>query len=138
MTSQLNVDTIVDKAGSGGTNIKVGNDATYVAEGGSANSNNLVQGLAKCWHVGVADGTSLQDSFNVASMTDQASGRQIINLTNSMNNADYNIQVTPGTNKSEPFFTTVATGSYRSYIFDEGANDYVDAINASLAHGDLA
>ena len=32
MTSQLNVDTIVDKAGSGGTNIKVGNDATYVAE----------------------------------------------------------------------------------------------------------
>ena len=31
MTSQLNVDTIVDKAGYGGTNIKVGNDATYVA-----------------------------------------------------------------------------------------------------------
>ncbi len=25
MTSQLNVDTIVDKAGSGGTNVKIGN-----------------------------------------------------------------------------------------------------------------
>ena len=47
MTSQLNVDTIVDKAGSGGTNIKVGNDATYVAEGGSANSNNLVNDSAE-------------------------------------------------------------------------------------------
>jgi len=112
-------------------------DITITSEGGSATMQ-LQQGLTKCWHVGVADGTSLQDSFNVASMTDQASGRQIISLTNSMNNADYNIQVTPGTNKSEPFFTTVATGSYRSYIFDEAANNYVDAINASLVHGDLA
>ena len=37
MTSQLNVDTIVDKAGSGGTNIKVeGSNSTYVSEGGTA------------------------------------------------------------------------------------------------------
>jgi hypothetical protein len=35
MTSQLNVDTIVDKAGSGGTNVKIGNTSTYVSEGGS-------------------------------------------------------------------------------------------------------
>ena len=28
MTSQLNVDTIVDKAGSGGTNVKVANTST--------------------------------------------------------------------------------------------------------------
>ncbi len=34
MTSQLNVDTIVDKAGSGGTNVKIGNTSTYVADGG--------------------------------------------------------------------------------------------------------
>ena len=27
MTSQLNVDTIVDKAGSGGTNVKIANNA---------------------------------------------------------------------------------------------------------------
>ena len=36
MTSQLNVDTIVDKAGSGGTNVKIGNTSTYVSDGGSA------------------------------------------------------------------------------------------------------
>ena len=29
MTSQLNVDTIVDKAGSGGTNVKIANILTY-------------------------------------------------------------------------------------------------------------
>ena len=48
MTSQLNVDTIVDKAGSGGTNVKVANNAVAVAEGGSATTT-VVQGLCKAW-----------------------------------------------------------------------------------------
>ena len=34
MSSQLNVDTIVDKAGSGGTNVKMANTSTYVSDGG--------------------------------------------------------------------------------------------------------
>ena len=48
MTSQLNVDTIVDKAGSGGTNVKVGNTSTYVSDAGSV-SQNTVQSLIKAW-----------------------------------------------------------------------------------------
>ena len=48
MTSQLNVDTIVDKAGSGGTNVKVANTSTYVSDGGNV-TQNTVQGLAKMW-----------------------------------------------------------------------------------------
>ena len=47
MTSQLNVDTIVDKAGSGGTNVKIGNTSTYVD--GSGATQNTVQGLVKAW-----------------------------------------------------------------------------------------
>ena len=31
MSSQLNVDTIVDKAGSGGTNVKIGNTSVTVS-----------------------------------------------------------------------------------------------------------
>ena len=46
MTSQLNVDTIVDKAGSGGTNVKVDNTSTYVSDGGAV-TQNTVQGLIK-------------------------------------------------------------------------------------------
>jgi hypothetical protein len=46
MTSQLNVDTIVDKAGSGGTNVKIGNTSTYVSEGGNVSSN-----VSKRWLV---------------------------------------------------------------------------------------
>ena len=50
MTSQLNVDTIVDKAGSGGTNIKVGNDATYISDAGaSASDFKVVESLVKSW-----------------------------------------------------------------------------------------
>ena len=51
MTSQLNVDTIVDKAGSSGpslpntTTIKIGNTSTYVSDGGAV-TQNTVQGLA--------------------------------------------------------------------------------------------
>ena len=46
MSSQLNVDTIVDKAGSGGTNVKMANTSTYVSDGGAV-TQNTVQGLAK-------------------------------------------------------------------------------------------
>ena len=48
MTSQLNVDTIVDKAGSGGTNVKVGNTSTYVSDGGNV-TQNTVEALTKAW-----------------------------------------------------------------------------------------
>ena len=89
MTSQLNVDTIVDKAGSGGTNITVGNDATYVAEGGSTNSHNVVQGLCKSWiNVdGDASTPSIRDSLNAASLTDTATGRYQLNYTNNFSTA---------------------------------------------------
>ena len=41
MTSQLNVDTIVDKAGSGGSNIKIANTSTYVSDGGALTDDNV-------------------------------------------------------------------------------------------------
>jgi hypothetical protein len=90
MTSQLNVDTIVDKAGSGGTNVKIGNTSTYVGEGGSG-TQNTVQGLAKSWSSidGDASGTPVFDSFNTSSITDNDTGIYISNFTNNMNNDDY-------------------------------------------------
>ena len=48
MSSQINVDTIVDKAGSGGTNVKVANTSTYVSEN-STTTQNTVQSVAKFW-----------------------------------------------------------------------------------------
>ena len=79
MTSQLNVDTIVDKAGSGGTNVKVANTSTYVSDGGSA-TQNTVQSLIKMWvH---AHQEAVQDSFNIASSTDVGTGDFTFTATN--------------------------------------------------------
>ena len=92
MTSQLNVDTIVDKAGSGGTNIKVGNTATYVSDGGNV-TQNLVQGLAKAFvNIDVSEGAafSSDDSFNIASITDSSgTGNFPITFTNTMKTSRY-------------------------------------------------
>ena len=96
MSSQLNVDTIVDKAGSGGTNVKIGNTSTYVADGGSA-SQNTVQSLVKVWF-SLQEDDDYRDSFNISSFTDNATGAFTHTFTNSMSNA--NFAFTTGTNGS--------------------------------------
>ena len=89
MTSQLNVDTIVDKAGSGGTNVKISNTSVTVAEGGSATTN-TVQGLLKGWIRFDGTGTiAIDDSFNYASITDNGTGDYTSTLSNAMNNVNY-------------------------------------------------
>ena len=99
MSSQLNVDTIVDKAGSGGTNVKVGNTSTYVGEGGSG-TQNLVQGIVKAWNR-TQDGSNIStDSFNISGTTDNAAGDFDIQLSNNMNNANY-IVVTGADDKQD-------------------------------------
>ena len=61
---------------------------TVVAEGGS-NTTNLQQGLLKAWSN--LDGSSfgVNDSFNLASATDDGSGDYGLNFTNNMANTNY-------------------------------------------------
>jgi len=109
MTSQLNVDTIVDKAGSGGTNVKIANTSVTVAEGGSATTN-TVQGLAKLWcKFDQVNSNAINDSFNLASVTDTAGGRYSLNFTNNMANANYS---TVGTSHHTANYYGVSTGPH--------------------------
>ena len=87
MSSQLNVDTIVDKAGSGGTNVKVANTSTYVGDGGSG-TQNTVQSLVKCWYLDSEGGSNL-DSFNVASNTDNGTGDYTKGFTNNFSSSNF-------------------------------------------------
>jgi hypothetical protein len=89
MTSQLNVDTIVDKAGSGGSNVKMANTSTYVSDGGAV-TKNTVQGLVKGW-VAVTGATdpAILDSHNVASITDSADGIVQTNFTSAFSSANH-------------------------------------------------
>ena len=87
MTSQLNVDTIVDKAGSGGTNVKVNNSSTYVD--GSNKSTNMVKAVTKGW-INISYGaSSARDSLNVSSITDNGTGDFTHTHTNNFSSDQY-------------------------------------------------
>ena len=143
MTSQLNVDTIVDKAGSGGSNVKMANTSTYVGEGGSG-TQNTVQGLAKAWLNMNGTGTvAIRDSFNIASITDNGTGDHTGTFTNAMNNDDFVCAGEGGTESggtSHMFLCahTKATGSARVTNLSDGGGAGDRNIHGWMLMGDLA
>ena len=94
MTSQLNVDTIVDKAGSGGATLTtptltgISNTSTYTSDNGAV-TQNLVQGLAKAWVRTKTASVTVTDSFNMSSVTDSAVGRFAPQINSNMGNGNY-------------------------------------------------
>jgi hypothetical protein len=142
MTSQLNVDTIVDKAGSGGTNVKVANNAVAVAEGGGATTN-VVQGLAKSWCYISASGNTLSDSLNTASVADNGTGSYQANFTNNMNNVLFSQAITSGSYANsmncEGSTSDCATSQFRIRGANSNETSAADIPNVyGLIHGDLA
>jgi len=141
MSSQLNVDTIVDKAGSGGSNVKMANTSTYVSDGGSA-TQNTVQGLLKGWVRidGDASGASIDDSFNCAGITDNGTGDYSVTRTNNMSSVDtyYVIEGqfinSVNTNGTDWSGSTAALVRYK--VFDTSATDR-DPVGYAVI-GDLA
>ena len=146
MTSQLNVDTIVDKAGSGGTNVKIGNTSVTVSEGGSATTN-TAQGLTKQWSkYDQLNSSTVDDSFNTTSITDTATGKYVSNFTNNMNNANYSASgscigigyyygITTGPHSSEAL-TTSAYGMRTIRVDTEALADMTE--DSTTLNGDLA
>ena len=148
MTSQLNVDTIVDKAGSGGTNVKIGNTSTYVSDDGAV-TQNTIQSLAKHWTYFNMAGTSFSDSFNASSLTDDATGDFLVDITNPFSNVNYAIQfsancyaddtwqVNQSVNAKMNWGVTNTTSKYDTATYANGS--YIDSKYCySLGHGDLA
>ena len=79
--SEIRVDKISGKTSA--------NAVTVTGENGSTQTS-LQQGLAKAWNNFNGTGTvAIRESFNVSSLTDNATAAQSSNLTNSMSNANY-------------------------------------------------
>jgi len=136
MTSQLNVDTIVDKAGSGGTNVKIANTSVTVAEGGSGTTN-TVQGLCKMWIN--FDPDTIEDSFNVASHTDVTTGQFRPIVTNAFSGTENRATVVAiQNNRSEPYVRHESTTDCRIYIYDEAGGAHYDEQYYMIGTGDLA
>ena len=141
MTSQLNVDTIVDKAGSGGSNVKMANTSTYVSDGGNV-TQNTVQGVLKAWVRIDGTGTAaIDDSFNCGSLTDNGTGDYSVTRTNNMSSAAtyYVIDgqyLNSGHTGGAWWDGTTTTATVQYKVFDSGAVDR-DPVGYAVI-GDLA
>jgi len=125
--STAQIDTVRGKTTAGSVTV----------QGENTNTTNLQQGLIKAWSTNVADGTSISDSFNVASLTDSSAGVQRNNFTNNMANANY-VALMLGVNNSdaEHQWTNKATAYWDTSFYN--GSSYVDRIPNSSCTGDLA
>ena len=135
MASILKVDTI--------TGVSTAGSIAVTGEGNSTTTN-LQQGLTKSWLSYNHDGNSVRDSFNVASVTDVATGRFEPAYTNSMSDANYaaygssqhagTLRLATGSDT----YSTSATDYYVNYN-NSGTDTAYDYSKVSAAvSGDLA
>ena len=117
----------------------VGTNAVATSEGGAATTN-ILQGLAKAWaKYATNDGTSITDSFNVGSLTDNAVGRTYINFSNNMANTNATASGNVGdrkVNNSVYMDTTARAFNITFHTIDDG--DVDKATVSVIIHGDLA
>ena len=139
--STLLADTIRKTGGTAGVDIRVKNTSVYESDGGTSVTQNLVQGLCKAWAKTNAAGTTIDDSNNVASLTDNGAGDQTITMTNAMGNALYAVSINIQTELSGRSFlrideTATSTTVYRTGVFS--GSSYTDSQVGSAVIGDLA
>ena len=116
MASILEVDELKGVAATG--------DITITSEGGSATMQ-LQQGVAKAWNNTNSAGTTINDSFNISSLTDHAVGRQKHNVTNSFNNSNHAPTFSVDTNYNQMWTWDMATSKWATAMYD-GSSAYVD------------
>jgi len=123
--------------------ITAAGDITVTSEGGAA-TQSLQQGLMKSWvNIDIAGTVSVNDSLNVASITDGGAGVFNVVLSNNMNNNTYSsVGVVDGTGLTINCHTCQTDGrttsEYRAYSFNGSgsATDYTCLLYQTA--GDLA
>ena len=141
--SEIFVDTIRKTGGSLGTDIRIKNTSVYESDGGTSVTQNLVQGLAKCY--GRFSATQFNDSFNMSSFTDNSQGNHTLNFNNDMANTNYtNSYASEGGSDVFRYIwedgTNTGSTLIKTYYFrnDIGLTQADFADNSYTNHGDLA
>jgi len=138
MTSQLNVDTIVDKAGTGGSNVKMANTSTYVSSGGNV-TQNITSCLLKARSNTNSAGTDFYERFNISSLTDTNTGQQTHNFTNPFTASVFTPAVSMrSVGATTSFCDWSGTTGVVTYSFNAHTSAYVDNFMQVLVAGDLA
>ena len=94
------------------TSMIISNTGQVTIQGEGTATTNLQQGLTKAWlRMDGGDGGSIStgDSFNIASVTDQASGNYRVVITNDMSSAQYSATTAGGGAADNNTLTNVAT-----------------------------
>ena len=129
MASELKVDKF--------TGVTTAGSILVTSEGGSTTTN-LQQGLAKAWFQASSD-TTLSDSFNISSGTDNGTGDYSYALSNAFVNDDYADNYTVYTTASRFAIKNDGrdgTGVLATEVFNSSSN--ADHAHLGSAHGDLA
>ena len=118
-------------------------DITVTSEGGAA-TQSLQQGLIKHF-VNMNAGTTINDSFNTASITDNGTGDHASTMTNAMSNINYVVTGSnigsPSANSGEIAISAQHAHTTTKYEFKTRNNNgsyYDNDINGLHLSGDLA
>ena len=120
----------------------LGASLTATSEGGAVTTS-IQQGLAKAWinFNGTTSGTTIRDSFNVSSNSDNASGDYTTTFTNAMSSADFSPNSFAGTGSvtaqaASQSLQGISTTTIRTLTYVRSAFDRAYTMNQT--HGDLA
>ena len=114
----------------------IGTNAVATSDGGAATTN-VVQGLGKAWARFNGTGTvAIDDSFNIASITDDATGQYSLAINNDMANADYAKVTGGGAYAVQQTGDTASVADFHAYSSSPAYADYTDLQFVIL--GDLA
>ena len=147
--STLVLDTITGKSTS--TNITIGSTPVVSASANSltirgegSNQTSIQQGLAKSWAHAPGSAASLNDSFNVASLTDTGTGNCAFNFTTNMAATNYSLssghQITTLSGSGVFFGNAIggATSAYQVQHYQNAAAADPQQYSGQVIHGDLA
>ena len=98
----------------------IGQNAINTSDGGAV-TKNLSQGLTKAWGNSAANGASIANSFNIASLTDQDTGQQFFNLTSNFSDASLGGGTAQTSVGNEMIASANSTSQVRIYAFDGSA-----------------
>lgn len=144
--SSLFTDTIRKTGGTLGTDIRIKNTSVYESDGGTSVTQNLVQGLVKAWLTLDGEGTiATVDSFNIASITDNATGDYSFTYTNNMGTAKHPVTGSVIGASTDYFYSYVTsegvaqatTGNTTRNVHYSGVYQDCDPTHFVI-HGDLA
>ena len=130
MASELKVDKF--------TGVTTAGSIDVTGEGNSTTTN-LQQGLAKVWVNYKTAATFVNnDSFNVASITDEGTGQALHNFTNAMANTTYSYVGMNNEFSNTGSLTNKTASTCRQHSYNSSASAADTSENSTVVNGDLA